>query len=161
MQRSPGIMAAVLAGIVMLAGCSHGNQSQSSGESQSSPGVQSAAASPAGGGMNGAEASAGKAVFDANCSSCHGADGKGQPGVFPPLAGNPVVTGDATTVIHIVKYGLQGKIQVAGQSYNGQMPAWGSQLSDQQIAQAITYIRSAWGNKASAVTPEQVAAVKQ
>jgi mono/diheme cytochrome c family protein len=108
----------------------------------------------------GALAAAGQKVYSTNCSSCHQANGKGQPGVFPPLAGNTVVTGDPTKVIGIVKNGLSGKITVHGQTYNGQMPAWKSQLSNNDIAAVVTYVRSAWGNKGTAVTPAQVAAVK-
>lgn len=107
-----------------------------------------------------ASASAGAKIFATNCSSCHQANGKGQAGVFPPLAGNPAVTGSATTVIHIVKDGLNGKIVVAGTTYNGQMPAWKGTLSDSDIASVVTYIRSAWGNHASAVTAAQVTATK-
>jgi mono/diheme cytochrome c family protein len=85
----------------------------------------------------------------------------GLSGTFPPLAGNPVVTGDPTTVIHIVKYGLNGKIVVKGQTYNGVMPHWGQMLSDGDIAAAITYVRSSWGNHASAVSAADVTAVAQ
>jgi mono/diheme cytochrome c family protein len=108
----------------------------------------------------GASAAAGQKVFTTNCSSCHQANGKGQPGVFPPLAGNAVVTGPADKVIHIVKNGLSGKISVNGTTYNGQMPAWKGTLSDSDIASVVTYIRSAWGNKASAVTASQVTSTK-
>jgi len=107
-----------------------------------------------------ASAEAGQKIFTTNCSSCHQANGKGQPGVFPPLAGNSVVTGPADKVISIVKNGLSGKISVNGTTYNGQMPAWKGTLSNNDIAAVITYIRSSWGNKASAVTAAQVAATK-
>lgn len=103
---------------------------------------------------------AGAKVYSTNCSSCHQANGKGQPGVFPPLAGNAVVTGDASKVIHIVKNGLSGKISVNGTTYNGQMPPWKGTLSDNDIAAVITYVRSSWGNHASAVTASQVTSTK-
>jgi mono/diheme cytochrome c family protein len=114
----------------------------------------------AGGSATSASATAGATVFTANCSGCHGATGQGQPGVFPPLAGNPVVVGDAGKVIHILNNGLNGAIQVNGATYNGQMPAWKGNLTPAQIADVITYIRSAWGNKAGPVTEAQVAAAK-
>ncbi len=101
--------------------------------------------------------SVGGKVYQTNCSSCHQTNGQGVPGTFPPLAGNDVVVGDASKVIHIVKYGLTGKITVGANSYGGIMPAWGPTLSNDDIAQAITYIRSSWGNKASAVTEADVA----
>ena len=102
----------------------------------------------------------GATVFMDNCSSCHQANGEGVPGTYPPLAGNAVVTGPAAKVVHIVKHGLSGPIVVRGTSYNGQMPAWNGTLSDPDIASVITYIRSAWGNKAGAVTVSVVTATK-
>lgn len=102
----------------------------------------------------------GKAVYTKNCSSCHQATGQGVPSTFPPLAKNSFVTGDAKKVIGAVLHGLTGQISVNGKSYNGSMPAWKSQLSNGEIAAVITYIRSAWGNKASKVSEKDVAAVK-
>ena len=79
------------------------------------------------------------------------------PGPFPPLANNPVVVGDPNNVINIMKNGLTGAIAVNGQTFNGTMPAWKSQLSTQNIADVITFIRSSLGNNhASAVTAAQV-----
>ncbi|MHB8703428.1 MAG: c-type cytochrome [Candidatus Tyrphobacter sp.] len=80
-------------------------------------------------------------VYSTNCSSCHQDRGQGMPGTFPPLAGNPVVTGSAANVIHIVKDGLAGQITVNGVDYSGQMPAWGQTLSNDDVAAVITYIR--------------------
>ncbi len=109
----------------------------------------------------GATSSAGAKVFSANCAACHGAQGQGQPGVFPPLANNPAVTGDPNAVIGIVLNGLQKQITVNGQNYNGQMPAWKGTLTSQQTADVITYIRGALGdNHASPVTQAQVAGYK-
>jgi ubiquinol-cytochrome c reductase cytochrome b subunit len=111
-----------------------------------------------GGAPTSASAGAGAQVFSTSCSGCHGATGQGVPSTFPPLANNPVVTGDPSKVIGIVLSGLSGSVTVNGGTYNGQMPAWKGQLTNAQIASVITYIRSAWGNKASAVTEAQVAA---
>ena len=102
----------------------------------------------------------GAALFTSNCSTCHGADGKGIAGAVPPLAGNAVVVGDPAHVIHIVKNGLEGRVVVLGTPYDGRMPAWKSVLSPTQIATVITYIRSTWGNRASAVSLGQVNATK-
>ncbi|HET6894904.1 MAG TPA: cytochrome b N-terminal domain-containing protein [Candidatus Baltobacteraceae bacterium] len=107
-------------------------------------------------------AAAGQKVYSQNCSSCHGATGMGTPGAFPPLANNPVVTGDADDVIKIVLDGKSGPITVNGQGYNGQMPAWKSSLSNKDIAAVVTFIRSELGNnKAGAVTEQQVAKLKK
>lgn len=114
-----------------------------------------------GAGAGGATNANGAKVFAANCASCHGAAGQGTPGAFPPLANNPVVTGDANKVIGIVSNGLHGQISVGGMSYNGQMPAWKGQLSNKDIADVITYIRGSLGNNhAPAVTQAQVAGYK-
>jgi ubiquinol-cytochrome c reductase cytochrome b subunit len=102
----------------------------------------------------------GASIFSQNCASCHGANGQGTPGTFPPLAGNPFVTGDAGKVIKVVRDGLSGKIVVNGQAYNQQMPAWKSILSPKQLADVITYIRSSWGNRAGPVAEAQVRSAK-
>ncbi|MGD0967360.1 MAG: cytochrome c [Candidatus Aquilonibacter sp.] len=151
---------AAVALIGILAACAKGNNSASESASPSSePSV--AASVSAAVAQNGAAANDGAKIYTQNCSSCHQASGQGLQGTFPPLAGNPTVTGDPAKVIHIVKYGLNGALTVAGANYNGMMPAWSQSLSNADIASAVTYIRSAWGNKASAVTESAVAAVSQ
>jgi mono/diheme cytochrome c family protein len=105
-------------------------------------------------------AAAGQKIYGANCSACHGAGGAGLPGEFPPLAGNPMVTGSPDKVIAAVKNGLTGAATVNGKTYSGAMLAWSGKLSNADIADVITYIRSSWGNKADAVTETQVAASK-
>ncbi|HEY1869307.1 MAG TPA: cytochrome c [Candidatus Cybelea sp.] len=132
----------------VLAGCAKGSQSSA---------AASASAAAAG---NPASASDGGTVYIANCSSCHQANGQGVPGAFPPLAGNPTVTGSPVAVITIVKNGLEGRVVVNGQAYSGIMPHWKGVLPDEQIAAVITYIRSSWKNHASGVSVAQVQAVK-
>ncbi|HET7369885.1 MAG TPA: cbb3-type cytochrome c oxidase subunit II [Gammaproteobacteria bacterium] len=100
---------------------------------------------------------AGKPLFSANCAACHGAGGAGIPGVFPPLKGNPAVNdADPTKHITVVLGGLKGAT-IDGVKYAAQMPAFGSLLSDAEIAAIINYERSAWGNDAPHVTAQQVA----
>ncbi len=109
---------------------------------------------------NPASASDGGAVYVANCSSCHQTDGEGVAGAFPPLAGNPTVTGNPIAVITIVKEGLEGRLVVNGQAYSGIMPRWKHLLSDEQIADVISYIRSSWKNDAPGVSIATVQSVK-
>lgn len=156
MKKLSAILSVAL--LLAAAGCGGGSSSSSS---QSSTAPESSAAAASSPQAVAASASDGAKVFDANCSSCHGAKGEGIAGAIPPLADNPTVTGDPTKPIHIVKYGLTGQISVNGHSFNGQMPNWGKTLSDAQIAAVLTYARSSWGNKASAISAAQVAAVKQ
>ena len=143
--------------VVAVSACAKSNESSAS----SAQPAASAAASVAAVSQNGVESNAGGKVYQTNCSSCHQATGAGVEGSFPPLAANAVVTGDPKTLIHIVKYGLSGKITVAGQTYNGVMPNWGQSMSNADIAAALTYIRSSWGNKASAISEAEVTAVSQ
>jgi mono/diheme cytochrome c family protein len=126
---------------------------------KSSGGSTSAAASAAGA-RNPASASDGAVVYLANCSSCHQTNGQGVQGAFPPLAGNPTVTGTPVAVIAIVKNGLDGRLVVNGQAYSGIMPRWNGVLSDEQIASVITYIRSSWKNRASPVSVSDVQSVR-
>ena len=97
------------------------------------------------------------------CVSCHQPTGLGQPGVFPPLVDSDWVLGDKERIIKISMHGLMGEIEVSGVKYNGVMIPPGvppGSLTDQQIADVLTYIRNDWGNSGSAVSPEEVANVR-
>jgi nitrite reductase (NO-forming) len=106
---------------------------------------------------------AGMGVYNRpTCGACHQPNGQGTAGLFPPLAGADWVTAkDPARVIRIVLDGVAGPILVNGAAYNNAMPGWRTQLNDEEIAQVITYVRQAWGNKASGVKPEEVAAVRK
>ncbi len=139
------------------------NAAGGGGAMQTGPNGVNGSMAQSGGGTSAnapAASGAGASVFSANCAGCHGAAGAGVPGTFPPLANNPVVTGDPAKVIAIVKNGLNAKITVNGSSYQGQMPAWKGTLSNKQIADVLTYVRNAWGNKAATISEAQVAASK-
>ena len=103
----------------------------------------------------------GAATFASNCASCHGATGEGISGVFPPLDGSSIVTGQTETAVKIVVQGLQGPVTVAGADYNGFMPAFGSTLTDAQIAAVLTYARSLPSNGGSVVTVDEVRAARE
>ncbi|NYT61759.1 cytochrome c [Alcaligenaceae bacterium] len=106
------------------------------------------------------DAANGLKLFATNCASCHGAQGAGVPGVFPPLAGNPVVNApDPTEHIIVVLQGLHGK-SIAGTSYAAQMPSFAAQLSDAEIADIIGHERSSWGNHAPTPTAKDVAQIR-
>ena len=102
----------------------------------------------------------GGAIFAANCAACHQANGQGLPGVFPPLAGSEWVVGDPKVLANILLHGVSGKIEVAGQSFDGMMPAF-AQLSDAEIAGVLTHIRSTWGNQAEAISADFVASERE
>jgi mono/diheme cytochrome c family protein len=109
----------------------------------------------------------GRAVYNRpTCVVCHQANGQGQAGTFPPLAGSDWVNDkDPSRMIRIVLQGFSGPgLKVNGQPFNtgSAMIAWNA-LTDDEIAAVITYVRgnAEWGNKASPVTPEQVRAIRE
>ncbi len=93
------------------------------------------------------------------CSACHQKNGGGATGRFPPVANTDWVTGDKERLIKIILEGMEGSIQVHGETYNGVMPQH-SFLSDKEIADVLTYIRSNFGNEASAIEPEEVEEIR-
>ncbi|MBJ7308979.1 c-type cytochrome [Rugamonas sp. CCM 8940] len=102
----------------------------------------------------------GAQIFASRCAACHQANGKGLPGVFPPLAGSPWVTGDADTALQIVLHGMTGPIEVLGTTYNGAMPAFAEQLSDAELAAVLTHARATWGNAAAPIDAAAAAAAR-
>lgn len=104
---------------------------------------------------------AGERIYANNCASCHQAAGQGLAGAFPPLVGSEWVTGSPVTLARILLHGLQGPIDVAGQSYNGAMPAWKDLLKDEEIAAVATYLRQLGANAAGPVSVEDVSTLRQ
>lgn len=98
-------------------------------------------------------------AYVAACGACHQGTGEGLAGAFPPLAGSEWVSGDPETMIRIVVAGLTGPITVKGQTYNSMMPPPPG-LDDAKIAQILTFVRSNFGNKGSAIDTAQVSAVR-
>jgi mono/diheme cytochrome c family protein len=102
----------------------------------------------------------GEKIYSVYCGTCHQRNGQGASGRFPPLAGTPYVTGDKKRLISIVLNGLEGRIVVNGEPYDNMMPQH-SFLQDEEVANVLTYIRQNFGNKATPVTAEEVAAVRK
>jgi mono/diheme cytochrome c family protein len=103
----------------------------------------------------------GKAVFESVCGICHGSDGLGKPGQAPALAGSELVNCQGIgRLIHIPLTGLSGPITVAGKDWNLNMAAMGAALPDDDLAAVLTYIRSAWGNRAGPVTGDDVKKIR-
>ena len=101
----------------------------------------------------------GKAVYDEYCLSCHQADGRGVPGMNPPISKTEWVTGDKVRLINILLKGLKTPLTINGEEYHNPMPSHAF-LSDQQIADVLSYIRSGFGNKASVVKADEVRQVR-
>ena len=102
----------------------------------------------------------GASLYKKYCLTCHQADGGGVPRMNPPLTQTSYVTGDKEKLI---KWVLQGSVNqhvdIDGESYSNNMPAQ-NYLTDQQIADVLTYVRGSFGNKSSAVLPTEVKTVR-
>ncbi len=102
----------------------------------------------------------GEKVYGRVCQACHQTNGQGLAGQYPPLVGAEWVTRGNARPIAIVLHGLMGPIEVKGNVYNNNMAGWGTSLSDEDVANVLTYVRGTWGNAAPPVTAEAVAAVR-
>lgn len=100
----------------------------------------------------------GRRVFLMACFACHQVDGKGLPGIFPPLAGSDFLKGDKTQVIRAPLKGLSGPLVVNAKTYNNVMPP--QPFTDQQLADALTYVMNSWGNDLGTVSREDVRRVR-
>jgi mono/diheme cytochrome c family protein len=101
----------------------------------------------------------GRTIYTATCAQCHKPDGLGQDGLAPPLIDSEWAVGSADGPVRIVLHGLRGPINVGGRAYNLEMPAL-RLLSDQQIADALTYVRRSWDHGADPVTAEMVTKIR-
>jgi mono/diheme cytochrome c family protein len=107
--------------------------------------------------------SPGESIYEMACLPCHQPEGKGLPGVYPPLVGSDWLRGDTTRLIKILLHGLTGPVTVAGQNFGGPnavpMPSLGG-LTDEQIADVLTFVRKEFGAKSSAVSAADVKKVR-
>jgi mono/diheme cytochrome c family protein len=101
----------------------------------------------------------GKQVYLTQCLACHQVDAAGVQGMNPPLIKTKFVLGGKTALVKIVLNGMTGAVDINGDTYHNVM-APHSDLTDQQIADVLTYVRNNFGNKASAVTAAQVKAIR-
>jgi len=100
----------------------------------------------------------GKSIYGKTCFACHQASGEGLPNAFPPLAKSDFLNADINRAIEIVLKGKTGEITVNGKKYNSVMTA--QTLTDEEVANVLTYVYSSWGNNKKEVTPAMVAAVR-
>ena len=109
----------------------------------------------------GHESGRGAELYVDNCAACHRTSGKGAPGVFPAVAGNSTVLSESPdSLIKLVLGGAELPSTKTAPSNLG-MPGFGWRLSDEEAAQLLTFIRSGWGNAASAVTADQVRGIRK
>ncbi len=101
----------------------------------------------------------GRETYTSVCQACHMADGTGIEGAFPPLAESDYLNEDPDRGISAVVHGLSGEITVNGETYNGVMPR--QNLTDEEVANVITYVLNSFGNDGGEVTPEDVERIRQ
>ena len=96
----------------------------------------------------------GKAVYGEQCVTCHREKGEGIPEIYPPLAKSDYLMANKERSIGIVVNGASGEITVNGSKYDNEMLS--ADLTDQQVADVLNFVRNSWGNKGDAVKPEEV-----
>jgi cbb3-type cytochrome c oxidase subunit III len=99
-------------------------------------------------------ADSGKIIYETYCLSCHQEDGSGVPGMNPPLIKTDWVLGDSNQLINVILKGLKG-VEINGETYSNEMPSHDF-LTDKQISEVLTYVRKSFGNKAGAISVEDV-----
>lgn len=109
-----------------------------------------------------AQAEEGRGAFTylTYCATCHQSNGKGDGTRFPPLDNTDWVLGDKSRLIRLTLDGLAVPIEVKGQPFTGIMPQH-SFLTDEEVADVLSYVRSSFGNQASSVTAAEVATVRR
>jgi mono/diheme cytochrome c family protein len=98
-------------------------------------------------------------VYTTNCLSCHQVDGSGVPNMQPALAGDPVMNGDPNLLIRVVLKGPAAVLPEDRPTYGNTMPAFHN-LTDQQIADVLTYVRHNFGNQSGAIEESQVQTIR-
>jgi alcohol dehydrogenase (quinone), cytochrome c subunit len=111
--------------------------------------------------LAGTDETPGAAIYTGQCQFCHKETGAAAPPYLPPLAGNPtVLDNDPSSLINIVLNG-SAPLVVKGNPAPYRMPQYRAQLTDQQIAEVLTFIRNGWGNRAPPVLAKQVAELRK
>lgn len=124
------------------------------------PVAAAAASAKAGNLTKDEQIAAGKVLFAGTCSTCHGADGAGMSGVFPPLAASDYIKASPKRVPEIILHGMQGPVKVNGKDFNSIMPPM-AQLTDDEVANISTYVLNSWGNPGGQVSKADAAAARK
>ena len=132
---------ALAAGLLLMYSCGNTPAGQ--------PGASDTAAAPA--------KATGDAIYKKTCIACHQANGEGIAGTFPPLAKSDFISDREKTISQVIK-GYSGELTVNCKKYNSAMPA--QQLNDEEIASVLSYVYSNFGNGGTAVTADEVKAVR-
>jgi mono/diheme cytochrome c family protein len=102
----------------------------------------------------------GRDIYMTRCTACHQIDGGGIPGNCPPFQGSPRLAGASEELIRLLLLGQRGPLERDGIIYKGIMPSWRADLTDEQAAEVLNYIRATWSPQSPKVSAEDVAKVR-
>jgi len=142
-----------------LQGCAPGDSGAQETSTQASARDAAIHQAEAAGGQLDEIMARGEQVYLANCGACHQPNGQGLANAFPPLAQSDYLLRNRKEVLSTALFGLSGPLVVNGKEYNNVMPSMGY-LTDQQLADALTYVFNSWGNDLAAVSVAEVAALR-
>lgn len=97
----------------------------------------------------------GKGLYEKHCQNCHATDGSGLKNLYPPLTDTAFIKTNKSKLACIVKYGMDEKITVNGQVYEGKMPS-NTTLADIEVTQLLVYISNSFGNKLGGFDTKEV-----
>ena len=100
----------------------------------------------------------GKELYGRTCFACHQQEGQGVPNAFPPLAKSDYLNANPDRAINAVLHGLSGEVTVNGKKFNNVMTS--QNLTDEEVADVLTYVYNSWGNNKTVVTPAKVKAIR-
>lgn len=103
----------------------------------------------------------GRQIYMARCITCHQADGRGVPGICPPLETSPRLKGSPEEFVRVMLRGMKGKIVRNGTTYNSIMPSWRFDLNDAQIAAVVNDLLVRWKPGSPEITEETVAKIRE
>ncbi|WP_026309557.1 c-type cytochrome [Niabella aurantiaca] len=101
----------------------------------------------------------GKVLYQKFCISCHQVDGGGVPNLNPPIVGTSRIAGKKAPLIKVILNGMQERVEIDGEFYSNNMPPFKT-LTDQQVADVLTYIRKSFGNTGTGITKTEVTMVR-
>lgn len=101
----------------------------------------------------------GHALYEEHCLPCHQEDGKGVPGMFPPLINTDFVNGEKEKLVRIITEGLDQEIEINGEVFDTPMAPL-PHLTDREIADILTFVRAKFGSVTTEVTESEVRAIR-
>lgn len=103
----------------------------------------------------------GRQIYMTRCITCHQADGRGVPGICPPLENSPRLKGPPEEFVRVMLRGMKGTIVRNGTTYNSIMPSWRFDLNDAQIAATVNDLLARWKPGTPEITEDTVRKIRE